>query len=157
MNTPATRMVRRAGPTDLDVLARLRYAFRAEAHPVVESESKFLSRCARWMHPRLTDASPWRAWVLEQNSEIVGNVWMQLVEKIPNPGSESEVHAYISNFFVAPSARNTGAGSLLIQTALDDARHLHVDTVILWPTARSRPLYQRLGFRESPDLLANKL
>src|SRR6185437_6602392 len=104
MNTPATRMVRRAGLADLDALVRLRYAFRAEAHPTVESESDFLPRCAVWMRPRLNDTCSWRAWVSEQNGEIVGNVWMQLIEKIPNPGSESEMHAYISNVFVAPNA-----------------------------------------------------
>jgi GNAT superfamily N-acetyltransferase len=157
MNTLATRLVRRATDDDVDALARLRYAFRAEAHAVVEDESAFMLRCIKWMRSRLTDVSPWRAWVLECDAQVVGNIWTQLIEKIPNPGSESEVHAYISNFYVEPAARNCGGGSQLIESALDGCRLWQVDTVILWPTPRSRALYLRHGFRVSEDLLANKL
>jgi GNAT superfamily N-acetyltransferase len=157
MNTLATRMVRRATDDHLDVLARLRYAFRAEAHAVVEDESAFTLRCVEWMRSRLTDDSHWRAWVLEHDAQVVGNIWVQLIEKIPNPGCEGELHAYISNFYVEPSTRNSGGGSQLIATALDACRSWQVDTVILWPTPRSRSLYLRHGFHVSDDLLANKL
>ncbi len=157
MNTPATRGVRRATLADVDALARLRHAFRAEAHRVVEDEREFLARCTEWMRARLHDGSHWRVWILDYDGDIVGNVWLQLVEKIPNPGRESEAHAYLSNFFVTPSARNTGGGSMLIAAALEHARSSHVDTVFLWPTPRSRALYERLGFHEANALLVNQL
>ena len=33
--------------------------------------------------------SHWTVWLAERGGRIVGNLWMQLVEKIPNPGPES--------------------------------------------------------------------
>jgi GNAT superfamily N-acetyltransferase len=157
MNTAATQSVRRATLDDLDVLVRFRYAFRAEDQPIVELEAAFGERCAEWMRPRLGAHSHWHVWIVERRNEPIGNVWVQIVEKIPNPGPEPELHAYLSNFFVRAGARNSGAGSALLEAALADCRTLRIDSVFLWPTANSRPLYERHGFRATEDLLVSRL
>ncbi|HEX4683370.1 MAG TPA: GNAT family N-acetyltransferase, partial [Gemmatimonadaceae bacterium] len=150
MNSPATRAVRRATPDDAPTLARFRHAFRSSRHPVSEPESEFLARCTHWMRPRLGTDSRWRVWLLEQNEktgrEAIGNIWLQMIEKIPNPGTESELYGYISNFFVVPPHRNTGAGTMLLRSALDECRRFHAGAVFLWPSEESRPLYERHGF-----------
>jgi len=77
---------------------------------------------------------------------IVGNIWLQIVEKLPNPNVERERHGYVTNFFVRPEYRNTGAGSRLLDALLGECRGLEIDSVFLWPSDRSRPLYERHGF-----------
>jgi GNAT superfamily N-acetyltransferase len=106
------------------------------------------------MRSRLTADSPWRTWILDRDGEALGNIWLQVIEKIPNPGDESERHAYISNFYVHPDLRNTGAGSRLLAAALSECDAAGVDTVFLWPSHRSRPLYERHGFSSNTRLLA---
>jgi GNAT superfamily N-acetyltransferase len=108
------------------------------------------------MRERLGDDSIWRVWICERNHEPMGAVWLQVVEKLPNPTAESELHAYISNFFVRPEFRNTGTGSLLLRAALDAAERLGVDSIFLWPSARSRSLYERHGFAVSDNVLVRK-
>lgn len=169
MNPPTNQNVRLATVDDASTLAHLRFAFRAEQHPVIETEAAFTERCVAWMRPRIGPASRWRIWLLESAGHsprsgepaferaVLGMLWVQIVEKIPNPGSEPELHAYISSFYVRAEARNTGGGSRLLQAALDECRAFHVDTVFLWPTARSRPLYERHGFRVSDAILVNQL
>ena len=76
---------------------------------------------------------------------IVGQLWVQAIEKIPNPAAELERHAYVSNLFVQPAHRG-GAGTGLLEAALAWARANEVDRVILWPSSRSVPLYERHGF-----------
>lgn len=98
-------IVRRATTDDVSSLARLRLDFRGPRAPNVESEHAFLTRCARWMEPRVADDSAWRAWVLEHDRRIVGAIWVQIVEKIPNPTAEPEAHAYVSNLYVVPDYR----------------------------------------------------
>jgi GNAT superfamily N-acetyltransferase len=78
---------------------------------------------------------------------------LQLVEKIPNPRAEAEHHAYITNFFIQPEARGQGIGSQLLRTTLDWCRVRDVHTVILWPTERSRSLYERNGFAVRDDIM----
>lgn len=148
--------VRRATAADAEVLAQLRHEFRAARATPVESEHEFIARCGEWMSERLRDESHWRAWIVERGASPAGNVWLQLVDKLPNPGPEPEVHGYLTNFFVRPEHRNAGAGSALISALLEECAALGVDAVFLWPTERSRPLYLRHGFRPAGDMLARR-
>ena len=65
-------MIRRAGPEDAFVLARLRYDFRVELDPPTEGERDFLERCRRWMTERLTTGNTWQCWLGLEDDEPVG-------------------------------------------------------------------------------------
>jgi len=145
--------IRRATSSDCYELAELRYQFRAEAGSATETKSKFLRRCARWMKKRLgSGSSPWRCWVLDDGKQLLGHVWVQLFEKIPNPVNEPELHAYITNFYVVPEMRSQGFGKRLLDQALSWCRAQGTDGIILWATPGSRSLYRRCGLIESADI-----
>jgi ribosomal protein S18 acetylase RimI-like enzyme len=156
MELSVATLVRRATESDADALALLRFEFRAPRAPNVESEQAFLARCSGWMRARLFPDSAWRAWLVERNNVLVGSVWLQVVEKLPNPTVEAERHAYVSNFYVRPDHRNGGVGSALLMEALADAARLHVDSIFLWPSERSRSLYERFGFETTNGVLVLK-
>ena len=150
----ATAAVRRAGPADAPALARLRYEFRAGLKPAAEDEAAFVARCEAWMAPRLATDSAWAAWVAERDGALVGTVWMEFFEKMPNPVAEAEAHGYLTNFYVRDGARGAGTGSRLIEAALAECERRRVHQVLLWPTDRSRPLYERFGFAVRDDHMA---
>ena len=144
--------IRLANSSDAPVLARLRYEFRSITDSDVENENEFLSRCERWMRERLQQTN-WRCWVALEDQTIVGALWLQLIEKIPNPTSEAEFHGYITNVFVHEAARGQGIGSRLLDEAIEFCKKHPVHAVILWPSEKSRSLYERHGFAVRPDLL----
>lgn len=145
--------IREATPDDAPSLARLRWEFRTGLGTPVESEPAFLVRCADWMREELR-AGRWRAWLAEDGT-VVGQLWMRIIQKVPNPMAERERHAYISNLYVTPLARG-GVGERLLAAALGWAQANGVDQILLWPTARSRPLYARHGFQATDEFLALK-
>lgn len=149
----ASLTIRPARASDAPQLARMRYDFRAQTHGASEPDAAFVERCTAWMAERLGDGSPWRCWVAAREDDILGAIWVQAVEKIPNPASEPEEHAYISNFYVRETVRGAGIGSALLTTVLAWCDARPVDSVILWPSARSRPLYERLGFTSGHGIL----
>lgn len=150
--------IRPAGPGDAGALARLRYAFRAELGQASEPLEAFLARAVPWMAGRLEPGSRWRAWLAEaEDGAAAGCVWLQFIEKVPNPGDEEELHGYVTSMYVVPAARGAGIGAALLEAALGACRGAGVDSVILWPTSRSQPLYARFGFSEPDDLLALRL
>lgn len=149
--------IRPADTTDAPTLARLRYRFRAELSEATEPEEAFVQRCTAWMVARLTPAGPWRYWVAESEQEIVGHVWLQIIEKIPNPVAEPEYHAYVTNCYVRPDVRGRGVGTSLLKTALAWCREAGVDATILWPSEKSRSLYLRHGFAVRDDVLEFRL
>lgn len=143
---------RLARPSDAQALAQLRYDFRSSTGVATEPEAEFVERCRAWMTAHLNDGSLWKCWVAERDT-LLGAVWLQLVEKIPNPRAEPEYHAYLTNFYLQEAARGQGAGSRLLTMALDWCKARKVHAVILWPTEKSRTLYERHGFAVRSDLL----
>ena len=145
--------IRVATPDDAAPLARLRYEFRAAERGATEPRDRFVARCTEWMRGRLLEAS-WRCFVALAEDTIVGHVWLSLIEKVPNPGGdEPERHVYLTNLYVRPTARG-GTGSALMEAALAWCRDQNVDAVFLWPTERSRSLYERYGFRTRDAIMA---
>jgi GNAT superfamily N-acetyltransferase len=142
---------------DAPALARMRLAFRTELGEVSEQSGEFVERCTRWMAERLHEQASWHCWLAEAGDGMLGALWLQLIEKIPNPAGEAELHAYVTNFYVIAAARGLGLGDRMLGLALAWCRSRHVDTVILWPSQRSRALYGRHGFTVRDDLLALRL
>jgi GNAT superfamily N-acetyltransferase len=145
--------IRVATASDAPMLAKARFALRSSTGPAIEDETEFVRRCTIWMEERLREGSSWRCWIAEKGQSPVGNVWVQLIEKIPNPAPKSEYYAYLSNFYVNGDVRGAGIGSLLLSVALNWCRDQSVHAVILWPTERSRSLYLRHDFAVRDDVL----
>jgi hypothetical protein len=134
--------IRRAVASDAARLAALRWDFRASRAPVLETREAFVARCADWMRREL-DLSTWRAWVATDapGLDIVGQVWLYVFAKVPNPVGERDRHAYLSNLFVVPPARG-GVGSRLLEAAL---------------ASRLRPGRRRDGAQTTPSIHATMI
>ena len=104
----------------------------------------------------------WRCWVAQRDETLVAALWLQLVEKIPNPTAEPEALGYITNFFVDESERGKGLGTRMLSEVLTWCREQHsakgrlLNSIVLWPTERSRHLYLRNGFDVPDDLFELK-
>jgi GNAT superfamily N-acetyltransferase len=146
-------VIRTATASDAKLLARLRYELRSSFHEVLENEATFIERCTQWMQERLISDGPWKCWIAEQQQTPVGSIWVQLVEKIPNPVAESEHYVYLTNFYVREQYRGKGIGSMLLSEALAWSKDKNAQTIILWPTERSKGLYLRHGFSPGADLM----
>jgi GNAT superfamily N-acetyltransferase len=148
----AVTEVRPATAADAERLAELRWEFRVARAPVEEEHDAFIPRCTEWMRRELASQAAWRAWVAVAGDEIVGQIWVQTINKMPNPVAERERHAYVSNVYVQPEHRG-GAGSRMVEQAIAWARAEKFDRVILWPSARSVTLYERYGFTHHGDVM----
>jgi GNAT superfamily N-acetyltransferase len=150
--------IRTAAITDAEALAELRWEFRSAQDPPTESHHDFVRRCGEWMRRELSIGGSWRAWVAVDQDVIVGQVWVQTVQKIPNPVADSEAEhiAYLSNLFVRASARG-GTGTRLLETALGWCRANDIDRVVLWPSKRSVTLYLGHGFSRGGDVMELKI
>jgi ribosomal protein S18 acetylase RimI-like enzyme len=147
--------IRPAAPADADALAALRWEFRGGRQPTIETREDFVARCSAWMRAALAPggpAGPWSAWIAETDRRAVGQVWLQIFSKLPNPNGEGRFHAYVSNLYVQPAARG-GVGSRLLEAAVAHAKANGVDRIVLWPTDRSVPLYIRRGFRREGGVM----
>ena len=156
--TPSSAQLRLATAADAAALATLRYEFRTSLAPDLPPERGFHARCAEWMTARLPWTDVWRCWLAEdEQGQPLGMVWVQFLEKLPNPVGEPELHAYVTSFYVREPARGRGVGGTLLEAALAACAERGCDTVFLWPTPRSRSLYERHGFSERAGVLELRL
>jgi GNAT superfamily N-acetyltransferase len=145
--------VRIAKPEDAAMLAKLRFDLRASLHELREGEAAFVARCTRWMRERLSEGGRWQCWIAEHDGGVAGSIWVQLIEKIPNPIAEPECYVYLTNFYVRPQHRSQGIGSQLLSAALSWSKSNNAELVLLWPTELSKPLYARHGFAPADDFM----
>jgi predicted N-acetyltransferase YhbS len=148
--------IRRATADDAPGLARLRWEFRAAKGTPIEDREQFLERCTSWMRAELEASATWQVWTAVDAGEVVGQLWLRTIEKLPNPVDERERLAYLSNLYVTPAARG-GVGTALLNCALEWAGQAGVERIVLWPTSGSRPLYVRHGFSDRVECLELRL
>ncbi|MFG2833367.1 GNAT family N-acetyltransferase [Streptomyces zaomyceticus] len=147
------RTVRPARPEDARRLAELRWMFKEEDHegrPPASARS--LEEAERWIRDRLAGGH-WLAWVAETGDGICGHVFLGLVERLPEPYGDNLPIGYVTNFYVTPPHRKKGTGSALLEALTLHARGAGFESLIVWPSDRSGPLYRRFGFQASAELL----
>ncbi|HLY35376.1 MAG TPA: GNAT family N-acetyltransferase [Candidatus Limnocylindria bacterium] len=141
--------IRLATTSDIDEIVRLRWEFSSEDdRRPTESRESFRARLAADLASFL--ASPrWSIWVAEdvaRNGTLLGTVCLERVEKLARPYPRASAWGYVTNVYVAPSVRNAGLGTRLLQAAIDAAQREGLEMLLLWPSDRAVPFYRRLGF-----------
>lgn len=86
-------------------------------------------------------------------SEVVGMAWLAVVARVPRPGGATRLSADIQSVFVLPEHRDNGIGSALVQAASEHALLLGVGRVTVHSGRKAVPLYERMGFASSRQLL----
>lgn len=139
--------VRPATPADLDSIAAIRRAQAAERDADLDEEA-FTDRMSSWLFAGGSRTH----WVAFESEQVVGIVSLTVFERMPMPGAESARWSYIGNFFVLPDRRNQGIGRQLLDAAVEYARERGHRRIVLSPSERSKPFYERAGF-EAADIL----
>jgi len=86
-------------------------------------------------------------------TEIVGMAWVALVQRVPRPGAKRRLSADLQSVFVVPEQSGQGIGSALVQAASDYVAHLGALRVTVHSSPKAVPVYERLGFESSRQLL----
>lgn len=150
--------IRRAGANDAPALAQLRLNFKREdrddAPPVPEVD--FVAAVDEWLRERIENGS-WLVWVAEVGGRVCGHVFLHPVEKVPSPYPSSTIWGYVTNFYVAPLFRGQGLGRRLLDALRAHACVERYDTLVVWPSERSTPLYQLAGFAPANELLEHPI
>ena len=144
-----TSVIRMAGAADAAALAALRRTWTEEnAGEVADEgfEARFIEWYERESARRLT-------WLAEIESQPVGMMNLSVFERMPRPGTEVGRWGYVGNAFVLAEHRDQGIGSLLLASLLAYADSNGFVRVVLRPTQRAIPFYQRAGFGTDGGLL----
>jgi len=148
-------LIRRAMMTDAAVLARLRRHWRVERHGTpLDADPDFEQRFGDWLAEQLGRGSV--GWLAYVGSEPVGMLLMFVHERMPEPDRDAGRWGYVGNVFVLPRHRDAGVGRMLLDAALEHADAQRFARVLLNPSLRSVPFYERAGFSSDHPLLVRE-
>lgn len=139
--------IRLATEKDINTLAEMRWELRTEVHPgkITCTKDEFLDYCRQFLLRRMMD-DRWVLWVAEEQDQVISQLFVQIVEKVPRPGRFQDAWGYVTNVYTLPERRNQGIGSQLLQKVVEWAKEKDLELLILWPSEQSIPFYERAGF-----------
>lgn len=149
---PWETVVRPAAVGDAPALASLRRRWRAEEDGTAAAAGPgFETRFVRWYADELDRGS--RAWIAEVDDTPVGMLYMFVHERMPRPGRRLSRWGYVGNVFVVAEHRGAGVGRALLDRAVAFADDEELVRLVLNPSERSVPLYERVGFSSDTPLM----
>ena len=140
-----------ANADDVAGLARLLWLDTHDEEPSQQSVDAFAADLAQWWDAHQDSHVAFVARLLRP--EIVGMAWVALVPRVPRPGATGRLSADIQSVFVMPEERGQGIGSALVEAASEHATHLGSLHVTVHSGRKAVPVYERLGFESSRQLL----
>ena len=141
--------VRRASAEDVPALAALRRAWTEEQNGEVVDPG-FEARFAEWF---ATESGRRVAWIASVDDHPVGMLNLAVFTRMPRPGVAPSRWGYIANVFVLERHRDAGVGRLLVDEAIAYARDEDLVRLVLSPSPRSVPFYERAGFATTDRLM----
>ncbi len=143
--------ISQANADDIAELARLLWLDTRHEEPAQQPVDAFAAELAQWWAAHQDSHLAFVARLLRP--EIIGMAWVALVPRVPRPGATSRLSADIQSVFVLPEHRGQGIGSALVEAASEHAAQRGSLRVTVHSGRKAVPVYERLGFESSRQLL----
>ena len=143
--------ISQADADDVADLARLLWLDTRDEEPAQRDVDAFAAELAQWWAVHRDSHLAFVARLLRPG--IVGMAWVALVPRVPRPGATSRLSADIQSVYVMPQQRGQGIGSALVAAASEQAARLGSLRVTVHSGRKAVPVYERLGFESSRQLL----
>jgi GNAT superfamily N-acetyltransferase len=147
--------VRVAGTEDVPTIAALRRRLTEEQVGGPVQDSGFEDAMAAWFererHQRVT-------WLAELDGRPVGMLNLVVFTRMPKPRSTAAPGSagqwgYVANVYVERDHRGQGIGRALLDEAVRHADRQGFARLVLAPSERSVPFYERAGFGPATALM----
>lgn len=147
--------VRVATAADVPVVAGLRRAWTEENAGGTVEDPSFEAVFADWFE---REAGQRVTWLAEDGDRAVGMLNMLVFTRMPRPSAaDAPAHpgrwGYVANVYVVPGDRDRGVGRLLLDAVTAHADEQGFARLVLSPSERSVPFYERAGFAPATSLM----
>lgn len=164
---------RLATADDAPALAQLRWDFRLEETNgmALHSHAEFMQVCTAFVADGI-HSGQWVYWISEDTtadiatgfaagspagSRLIACICICIIRKIPKPNKLNDTFGYVTNVYANPNYRNQGIGTQLMSHVVGWANEQDLSNLLVWPSERSVPFYQRAGFVEDTEALTLEL
>jgi len=146
--------IRKATSNDINQLVELRWQheYEEEKECFITSKDEFVRECTKFLKDGL-DKNQWVYWIAEKNKEIIANIYVKKIRKVPKPQKLFSEIGYVTNVYTKAQYRNKGIGSKLLGVVKEWARENELELLFLWPSEKSESFYNREGFVKDNEII----
>lgn len=94
-----------------------------------------------------------KAWVIEFENQVIASGAITVFNYVPTPDNLSGNLAYLHSVYTEKEHRNNGFANLIIDKALQYCKEYEIKRIMLNASEDGRPIYERLGFQSSPEVM----
>lgn len=149
--------IRKATIDDIEILIKLRLDYLIADRGILSSEEEIAIRSQLTTYFTRHINHDFIAIVAEKDSNVLATAFLAIVEKPANPTFITGKTGTLLNVLTYPEYRRMGIASKVISKIIDEAKQLGVSSIDLSATQDGKPLYEKLGFVQSPKYTAMKL
>lgn len=151
MSLPAGYRLRRATFSDAETIQAQRDAMFVDMgkdpHDLLQVQAAALG----W-HRRMLQTGLYQGFLVEAEGVVVAGAGLLWRDWPPSSATTEQTRAYLMNVYVQPPHRGRGLAQFLIEEMLAECALRGVHIVSLHASEAGRPIYERLGFRASPEM-----
>lgn len=94
-----------------------------------------------------------KAWVTEEKERIISSGAITIVSLVPNPFDLSWNVAYLHSMYTEKPHRNKKCAQGIISAIISYCKSNGIRRIILNSSDEGQPVYQKFGFRSTPDTM----
>ena len=145
---------RRATAEDAELITRHRVAMFADAKSATDSVLAEMGRhFDKWVR-RMIAENKYAGWITSEGDRAIASAGLLILDWAPHfLDPQGEQRGYILNVFVEPEHRGQGIAKMLTTECMEEAKRRGIGVVALHASKKGQPVYERLGFTESNEML----
>lgn len=145
---------RLADKEDAPQLVQMRWDFQMEEREIDPKYDRqaFFEECSEFVEAGIS-SNDWACWVAEENGDIVSHIYVRRIRKIPKPKRSWDEIGYVTNVYTKPQYRGKGIGKHLMEKVKEWAVECDLELLIVWPSERAVPFYEREGFSVKNEIM----
>ena len=144
----------RATVHDSDLITRHRKAMFADMRNAPEA---ILTEMARNFEPwvrRMIAEDKYAGWITSDGERAIASAGLLILDWAPHfLDPTCGQRGYILNIFVEPEYRRQGLAQMLTKECMAEAQRRGIGVVTLHASDKGRPVYEKLGFNASNEML----
>lgn len=157
--TISNLIFRKATPSDVEDLIRLRMAFLKEVQKPETSQldDVTLEHALRMYFQKSVENEDFVAWLALHEGEIVATSGLCFFQIAPGFTLQDGKIAYILNIYTLPEWRGKGLGKQIFDHILQEAKNRGYKRISLHASDEGKPIYEKFGFRLTRDEMELRL
>lgn len=142
--------LRKAEHRDIDLLVSLRFDYITEDMGSLSDEEKDVmeKQLRPYFDKHITDDT-FIAVLAEENGEVVSTAYLAVCERPANPKFINGRIGTLLNVFTCTEHRRKGISKQVVKRIIEEAKRLEISRIELSATDDGKPLYEKLGFKNS--------